>query len=265
MSFVGWLNFPIGNNLTTKYEEVGRLKILFLHGWHSVVGGVKPTYLANSGHQIINPSLDNNHFDLAMHTAQVAFDLEHPNVVVGSSRGGALAMNLQHGTTPLVLLCPAWKKWGTIKKLQRNSLILHSRFDDVIPFSDSEELVLSSGLPSSTVIETGHDHRLADEQSLSAMMWACNILVSGDFLSLDEDFRENLPDPRLATASSHDEATYVCDACGETIVVPLDLSQGSNQSYLEDCPVCCRANIIHVHIDDEGDARIWSEPEQDYE
>mgnify|MGYP001819200696 FL=1 len=61
----------------------------------------------------------------------------------------------------------------------------------------------------------------------------------------------------------NDEATYICDACGEEIAVPLDSSQGSSQEYVEDCPVCCRANVIHVEIDDDGIARIWAEPEQD--
>ena len=61
----------------------------------------------------------------------------------------------------------------------------------------------------------------------------------------------------------NNEANYICDACGEEIIVPLDLSQGSSQKYVEDCPVCCRANVIHVEIDEDGDARIWAEPEQD--
>lgn len=62
-----------------------------------------------------------------------------------------------------------------------------------------------------------------------------------------------------------DEASYTCDACGEEIVVPLDLSAGSSQEYVEDCPVCCRANVIHVEIEDDGEARVWAEAEQDYE
>jgi hypothetical protein len=61
------------------------------------------------------------------------------------------------------------------------------------------------------------------------------------------------------------EATYTCDACGEEIVVPLDLSAGESQKYVEDCPVCCRANVIHVEIDEDGNATAWAEPEQDYE
>ena len=58
-----------------------------------------------------------------------------------------------------------------------------------------------------------------------------------------------------------DEASYVCDACGEEIVVPIDLSAGTVQDYVEDCPVCCRANVIHVEVDDDGMTRIWSEAE----
>jgi hypothetical protein len=58
-----------------------------------------------------------------------------------------------------------------------------------------------------------------------------------------------------------DEATYICGACGEEIVVPIDVSQGEEQEYVEDCPVCCRANVIHVELSDDGEATVWSELE----
>jgi hypothetical protein len=58
-----------------------------------------------------------------------------------------------------------------------------------------------------------------------------------------------------------DEATYVCEACGEEIVVPVDLSAGTSQEYVEDCPVCCRPNVVHVEIDDDGQVRVWAEKE----
>lgn len=58
-----------------------------------------------------------------------------------------------------------------------------------------------------------------------------------------------------------DEANYICDACGEEIVIPVDLSAGSQQSYVEDCPVCCRPNIVYLDIDEAGEVRSWSEPE----
>ena len=62
-----------------------------------------------------------------------------------------------------------------------------------------------------------------------------------------------------------DEASYICDVCGEEIVIPVDLSVGASQEFVEDCPVCCRPNIVHVDIDENGDVRAWAEPEQDYE
>jgi transcription elongation factor Elf1 len=58
-----------------------------------------------------------------------------------------------------------------------------------------------------------------------------------------------------------EDASYVCDACGEEIVIPVDLSAGESQGYVEDCPVCCRPNIIHVEIDESGDVRVWAEGE----
>jgi len=149
------------------------MKILFLHGWHSVPGGVKPSHLENASHEVINPALDDDDFDAAVRTAQAEFDQNKPDVIVGSSRGGAVAMNINSGDTPLVLLCPAWKKWGKIKKLKCNSVILHSRVDEVIPFADSEELVTNSNLPLATLIEVGNDHRLADPGPLKAMLAAC--------------------------------------------------------------------------------------------
>ena len=58
-----------------------------------------------------------------------------------------------------------------------------------------------------------------------------------------------------------DEASYHCNACGEEIVIPVDLSAGSTQEYVEDCPVCCRPNVIHAEIEGDGDLRVWSEAE----
>jgi hypothetical protein len=50
---------------------------------------------------------------------------------------------------------------------------LHSGADDVVPFADSIELVQNCGLPSESLIASGHEHRLADPESLRAMVEAC--------------------------------------------------------------------------------------------
>lgn len=153
------------------------MKILFLHGWNSVPGGVKPSFLAQHGHEILNPALPDEDFQKAVRIAQAEFDRHGPAVIVGSSRGGAVAMNVQSGKTPLVLLCPAWKRWGDVKIVKPQTTILHSRADDVIPFAESEELVRNSGLPASTLIEVGTDHRLAEPEPLNALLAACERLA----------------------------------------------------------------------------------------
>ena len=56
------------------------------------------------------------------------------------------------------------------------------------------------------------------------------------------------------------EAAYICDSCGEEVVIPIDVSEGTNQKYVEDCPVCCCPNIVHVEIEPDG-VRAWAELE----
>jgi Cysteine-rich CPXCG len=57
----------------------------------------------------------------------------------------------------------------------------------------------------------------------------------------------------------NDEASYNCDSCGEEIVVPIDMTAGSRQEYVEDCPVCCCPNVIHVGL--KRMASGWEEKE----
>ena len=40
--------------------------ILFLHGWQSVTGGVKPTFLAQNGHTVFEPQLPCDEFPAAL-------------------------------------------------------------------------------------------------------------------------------------------------------------------------------------------------------
>jgi hypothetical protein len=162
------------------------MTILFLHGWQSAPGGVKPTYLKDHGHTVINPKLPDEDFPKAVQIAQAEFDKHRPEVVVGSSRGGAVAMNINIGDARLVLFCPAWKKWGAAKTVRRSTVILHSRADDVVPFADSEELVRISGLPAWMLFEVGNDHRLADPESLKTMLEAC--VADGESLEVDDVF-----------------------------------------------------------------------------
>ena len=54
------------------------MKILFLHGWHSVPGGVKPTYLKDHGHTVINDKLPDENFAEAVRIARTKVDKHRP-------------------------------------------------------------------------------------------------------------------------------------------------------------------------------------------
>jgi hypothetical protein len=43
--------------------------------------------------------------------------------------------------------------------------------------------------------------------------------------------------------------------------LPIDVWAGSEQEHVEDCPVCCRPNVVHVEVDDGGDVRVWAQGE----
>jgi pimeloyl-ACP methyl ester carboxylesterase len=146
--------------------------ILFLHGWTSKPGGVKPAYLAEHGHTVINPALPDENFAESVRIAQAELDHHRPAVVVGSSRGGAVALNIKAPDTALVLLCPAWKRFGKARTVKPGTVILHSAADDVIPIAHSRKLLARSGLPESALIVVGSDHRLADPEPLAALLAA---------------------------------------------------------------------------------------------
>ena len=59
------------------------MKTLFLHGWTSVVGGRKPTFLKERGHNIVNPALPDDEFAESVCIAEAEYKEHQPNVIVG--------------------------------------------------------------------------------------------------------------------------------------------------------------------------------------
>jgi len=44
-----------------------------------------------------------------------------------------------------------------------------------------------------------------------------------------------------------------CPYCGETVELEVDESGGSRQSFVQDCPVCCRPWQVDVKLDPKDD------------
>lgn len=148
------------------------MRILYLHGLYSRPGGTKVRYLLERGHEVINPGLPDVDFDESVAIAQEAFDTGDPDVVVGSSRGGAVAMNLETKDIPVVLIAPAWKRWGKAVRMKPGTIVIHSENDAVIPIEDSREAIAASGLPLESLVVSGADHNMVDDQAFDALMRA---------------------------------------------------------------------------------------------
>ncbi len=60
------------------------------------------------------------------------------------------------------------------------------------------------------------------------------------------------------------ETSFVCDACGEEAIIPVDHSAGNWQRFRVVCRKCGRWNNIGMLIDDGGEARVvWSDVAED--
>jgi hypothetical protein len=146
------------------------MKILFLDGLGSNPDGRKPAFLREHGFEVAFPALPEWDFDAAVRTAQDAFDADHPDAIVGYSRGGAVAMNMETGKVPVVLLAPAWKYLGTANTVKYRTLILHSPEDVLVLIDDSRELLRNSGLPGSALRVVGEEHDMTDPEALRALL-----------------------------------------------------------------------------------------------
>lgn len=59
-------------------------------------------------------------------------------------------------------------------------------------------------------------------------------------------------EPLIAKEGEVTPAPWACAGCGEINETAIDLSNGYDQEYVEDCTVCCRPNVITVTIDPES-------------
>ena len=143
-------------------------KILFLHGLESLPGGTKPQHLESAGFEVLNPSLPKSSFPESVAIAQEEIDLESPDIIVGSSRGGAVAMAINPRGAKLVLIAPAWSHFDVDpSRIPRGTTVLHCPKDDIVDFEDSQELESTYGI---NLVSCGVDHRMNDSDALANLL-----------------------------------------------------------------------------------------------
>lgn len=143
------------------------MRLVFLHGLEGSPTGHKVQVLRRAGFDVTAPELDtrelvharNTHGDGIQAHAFVALPLAaaaeavkaiSPDVLVGSSFGGGLAVELMHRglwSGPTVLLAPAAKRMfghQCLPATKARTVILHGRADEIVPVADSVELATKS-------------------------------------------------------------------------------------------------------------------------
>ena len=143
-------------------------KVLFLHGMESKPGGTKAKHLEAKGYKVLNPKLPKYSFEESVAIAQGVIDRDLPDVIVGSSRGGAVAMCVDPHGAKVVLVAPAWSHYRQTahSSVTKDTMILHSKNDDIVLIKDSRHLVETYG---ATLVEVGDCHRMSDEGALEAI------------------------------------------------------------------------------------------------
>ena len=151
------------------------MKALFLHGLGSKPGGTKARALATAGYEVLNPLLPREDFGESIRIAQEVIDTAQPDIVIGSSRGGAVGMCVSTRGAPLILIAPAWTRFldstqtaeWNIRVDSQKTIILHSDNDEIVLPTDSDILMQENNIKR---IRVGKCHRMSDPDALEALL-----------------------------------------------------------------------------------------------
>jgi len=131
------------------------LRVHFIHGLESSPRGDKARFFAEH-FDAVTPSMDTSHFPGAVATQRDALRAAaeagtSPDVLVGSSFGGAIAVTLLaqgEWRGPTLLLAPAAHRLGVPNQLPEGVFvtIVHGVEDELIPLADSRALA-ATGAP----------------------------------------------------------------------------------------------------------------------
>jgi hypothetical protein len=204
-------------------------RVLFLHGSNAGPHGPQAEYLERHGHLIVGrprlpypryrrhswkwclPCLDRRWFHQAAGIAQETYDTCRPGLIVGVSMGGAVAMNLATGDTPLILVAPTWRLWevlwfGRARRVKAATVVVHGDRDRTVFPRYSRRLLANSrpgvwgaakvkalaqqlrgwaeragpglyAVEGRLILVRGEGHRCKGEAALSALLEAVEVLV----------------------------------------------------------------------------------------
>jgi predicted esterase len=140
------------------------LRVQFAHGLESGPGSAKARYF-DKVFDAVTPAMNTSDFEscVTLHAGEIA--AQEPDVLVGSSFGGAVVLALlQRGyyAGPSLLLAPAYR--GRVDDRVPDGLrvlIVHGSRDTVVPIEDSRALAQTGTKGSVALVEIDDDHMLS--------------------------------------------------------------------------------------------------------
>jgi pimeloyl-ACP methyl ester carboxylesterase len=143
---------------------VNRLRVQFVHGLESSPQSTKALQLA-AHFESSTPAMDTGNFTACVELQRAALEEFRPDVLVGSSFGGAVTLELLqrgHWRGPTLLLAQAGIRRGQEARLPEGMpiWIVHGIRDEIIDPKDSRILAAAGSPDQVRLIEVDDDHVL---------------------------------------------------------------------------------------------------------
>ena len=141
---------------------------MYLHGLEGTPSGKKGSWMVEQFHahapempaKLANPDAFEQSYQIAANAVRTL----QPNLIVGSSFGGAILLRLIHEGVwegPSVFLAQAGVKYGLSARLPSGlrAILIHAIADKLVPFADSQQMAEQSG-DGVELWPTDGDHKL---------------------------------------------------------------------------------------------------------
>lgn len=141
------------------------IRVQFIHGLEGSPQGTKAQLLAQH-FEACTPAMDTSNFAACVELHERVLGEFRPDILVGSSFGGAVAVALLHRGTwrgPTLLLAPAVFHYAVPRELPAGVpvWIVHGRNDTVVRIDDSRLLARTGSPDLVRLIEVDDDHALS--------------------------------------------------------------------------------------------------------
>jgi hypothetical protein len=176
-------------------REAAKLRVLFVHGQESGPQGTKARLLAEH-FDALTPAMDTRDFEGCVRQIGRAIAEFEPDVVVGSSFGGAVAVALLQRELwrgPTLLLAQAAAQLGVPLRLPEDTWvwIAHGTRDELVPIASSLVLARTGSPERVRLLELRDDHRLSAT------------VASGRLVALVRELAQRAREPERSASERH--------------------------------------------------------------